>query len=263
MAISPPPSESPTALWVTAAQVTAGCADDVTGCVGCDPSLTAVSPVALWTSDQLAAAASEILFYASGSRFPGLAVETVWPSAVPWQCAEPTDYTVLELDTQWPVVEITEVKIDGAVVDPATYRLDDWGRIQRLTTPGVVNPGWPVVRWPDRAHPVVPTPGAGTFSVSYRYGRVVPLNGMIAALALACAMRAWSTPVAELFGDNVTSLSTGGMSMSLETTAAAVADGRTGINAVDRFLCQYGQATRPVGIWTPGLEASRHVRRQG
>lgn len=264
MPVTPPAGSCE--LWVTAADL-ARC-NTVTSCTGCDPSAVPSSPTQTWDDDDLCVAATEFLFEASGRRYPGECTCTIWPAEEPCGHLSPTcgcTLPVVELDSQWPVLSITQVIIDGAVVDPATYRVDDWSRLVRVADSAGQNPGWPRTRWPDRNHPTVPTPGAGTFSVQYRYGRAVPMLGRIAALALACHLRSWTEPVAQLVGDNVTSLSYAGMSMARESTSQAVAAGRTGIIEVDRFLESVpgGPAVRPpvVGIWTPGLAATAPTRR--
>ncbi|MFL5309679.1 MAG: hypothetical protein ACJ79H_04405 [Myxococcales bacterium] len=85
----------------------------------------------------------------------------------------------------YPVREIVEVKIDGVVVDPASYRLDRWRYLTRMDDPGP-----PVVRrhWPSCQNMSLEDDQPGTFSVSYRYGVDPPQLGRDAAAELGCQL---------------------------------------------------------------------------
>jgi hypothetical protein len=64
----------------------------------------------------------------------------------------------------YPVREIVTVKIDGIVVDPSTYRLDEWRWLTRLDG----------AKWPNCQRLDRDDTEDGTFSVRYTYGQNPP-----------------------------------------------------------------------------------------
>lgn len=70
-----------------------------------------------------------------------------------------------------PVVSVEEVKIDGEVMDPALYRVDNGHLLVRVD--GMV--------WPDCQALDLPDTEQGTFSITYSRGIAVPAGGQIAA----------------------------------------------------------------------------------
>ena len=85
----------------------------------------------------------------------------------------------------YPVREITQVKIDGEIVDPDTYRLDGSRWLTRVRDPADPDTalGWPSCQLDD-----LPDTEDGTFSVTYTYGQNAPALGAMAAGALACQL---------------------------------------------------------------------------
>lgn len=78
-----------------------------------------------------------------------------------------------------PVASITEVRIDGVVLDPSKYRLDNYRYLVR-TDGG----DWPVCQDMTRD----PLTQSDTFQVTYEIGVEVPAGGELAAGVLACQM---------------------------------------------------------------------------
>lgn len=72
-----------------------------------------------------------------------------------------------------PIASIDSVTIDGEVLDPSAYRVDNWRWLVR-TDDG----GWPTCQ--DLTEP--------SFEISYQRGRPVPEHGQIAAGTLACEL---------------------------------------------------------------------------
>lgn len=81
----------------------------------------------------------------------------------------------------YPVVQIDEVLIDGVIIDPANYRLDQWKFLTYLDDASG-NPQ----RWPACQNLAAPETEVGTFAVTYTHGIAPPLIGLDAALELAC-----------------------------------------------------------------------------
>ena len=165
---------------------------------------------------QFALEASQVLYELSGRQFSGACEKTVRPCGNAWcgfqtlsrgyvvwnpywwnpywdgmswwfqganSCAcRPLDRIKL---SGYPVREITEVKIDGVVVDPATYRLDDRRWLVRVPDP--LDPDVHL-RWPACQAMGLPDDEEGTFSVTYRYGQDAPPLGIHAAAQLGCEL---------------------------------------------------------------------------
>jgi hypothetical protein len=163
--------------------------------------------------DAAAETASDILFELSGRQYAGLCERTVrpcrttcaWPLQVlsrgyvvawggwgwnwgygwwGWQNGTPCGCRHLSTVklAGYPVQAIVEVKIDGAVVSPDTYRLDrqrDLVRVRPLSTDNFL-------RWPSCQALDLPDTQPGTFSVTYTYGADPPQAGVDAAAELAC-----------------------------------------------------------------------------
>lgn len=127
-----------------------------------------------------------------------------------------------------PVYDIVQVRIDGVVVDPDTYRVDDGFRLVRLD--GLV---WPMTQ-DLNASAGLP----GTFEVTYRRGQPLSAGGR----------RALSALMVELFkagcGDQtcrlpsrVTNIVREGVTYSmLDDPSALLNAGRLGIPEVDMWL---------------------------
>lgn len=135
------------------------------------------------------------------------------------------------VDLGIPVAEITEVKVDGLVLDPSAYLLV--GQWLARTDDGVC--------WTSCQDPSVPDTEDGTFAVTFRPGRLLPVAGEAAAgmlaseFAKACAGAACGLPA------QVASLSRQGVDVEFVDPATVFENGRTGIREVDLFI----QAVNP------------------
>lgn len=130
------------------------------------------------------------------------------------------------IDLGMPVAQIDQVKVDGVVLDPTAYTLV--GQWLARTDGGEC--------WPSCQDPSVPDTETGTFSVTYRPGRALPVAGQIAAGALAgefikaCAGAACGLPA------QIASLSRQGVDVEFVDPQTVFTDGRTGIREVDLFI---------------------------
>lgn len=201
----PPPEDGgvqsgPCTAWTTSGDVVLCCGADV----GTDVSVF----------DEHVITASEILFELSGRLYSGLCEKTVRPCRTDcgcgfqvlsrghivgpwdwswagsyWSCGDndPCGCQPLSrvLLSGYPVREIVEVKIDGAVVDPDTYRLDGHRYLTRVRDPADPDT---VLLWPSCQALDLADTENGTFSVTYTYGQNPPLLGAQAAAALACQL---------------------------------------------------------------------------
>lgn len=158
-------------------------------------------------------AASEYLNAVSGFQFPGVCSgyvrpcapdqdwlglygwapipfvlpEGVWPfwgagcgCGYGCNCCGPTAFSLGVI----PIVEITEVKLDGEVlVEDVDYTLVD-GLLARLNPDEPTTPAY----WPSCQNIAAPDTEVGTMSVTFTHGAGPPALGILAARDLACMM---------------------------------------------------------------------------
>jgi hypothetical protein len=183
----------PCSSWITG--------DDVAAChteIGTDTSLL----------DSAAESAVQLLFEKSGRQFSGLCERTVRPcgqsSCFPTPQILEGGYVVWPYswngqawwgdEGRWcgctplskvrlpgyPVRAVSQVVIDGDVVDPSEYRLDGNQWLLRLRDADGERTYWPSCQNLDD-----PTTEAGTWAVTYTYGQEAPQAGADAAAELA------------------------------------------------------------------------------
>lgn len=109
-----------------------------------------------------------------------------WYNTKCWKCA-PSGCSCSELcevDLPGPVAEITQVKVDGGVLDPSEYRVDNGRKLVRTAT--TVSATAPAC-WPTCQELAKPDTEVGTFSVTYLRSEV-PEGALWAAGLLACQL---------------------------------------------------------------------------
>lgn len=209
-----------------------------------------------WSVDLIAdalAAASSILFVLSGRQFPGVCEETVRPCALRTNQPRHSSFSwglwdwrpawgscgcrsgdicgcgsLSQIELRQPVTEVAEVKVDGDVLDPSAYRVDDWRWLVRIDGES----------WPCCQDLSLESTEPGTFEVTYAFGTLPSPGGDRAAAALACELgKAWSP---ELTGEcrlpkRVQQLTRQGVTMVMNP-ADVFDEGLTGISEVDLWL---------------------------
>jgi hypothetical protein len=134
-------------------------------------------------------------------------------------CAVPNS-----LELPGPVSAVTQVLIDGVVVNPGAYRVD--GDLL-IRTDGQ--------SWPSCQNLALPSTSAGTWQITYDRGVAVPAGGQIAAGVLACEM-------AKV--DNFT----------------GIEKGHTGIWIIDSWVSSIVQPVRGGRVYSVDLPATRAGR---
>lgn len=163
----------------------------------------------------------------------------------------------------YPVSEIVEVLIDGAVIpefDPDTgareWRLDKWRYLVRMDKPG--NPSQPRF-WPSCQNMSLDDDQPGTFAVTYRWGTDVPQLGRDAAVEVAnqlwlacggqeCVLPAGATRVVR----QGIEVDRGLLANWMDETKG------TGLVNLDLFLNAYGhgkKAGRRSALWSPDIQS--------
>ena len=249
--------------------------NDITDCCSLPDTFDPAVDAATLLSAMVAA--SEVLYFASGKRYAGSCERTVRPCKqdscgcgyqvlsrghlVGWNGDCWAGYAcgcqaLSRVKLAGYATEIVEVKIDGIVVGPGEYRLDENKWLTRMNGS----------RWPRCQALDLDDTEVGTFSVEYIYGKTPPELGRLAALSLACEVFKSCTPGAECaLPTGVTRVTRQGITIErtfLQRDQHGV--WRTGIANVDMFL----NAVNPAGlsrrgtVWSPSSSA-RYARPVG
>lgn len=235
--------------WTTPDKLCCPDAEPTIPCEGGDP----IVPTYAWTDLELIQAATGILFRATCHLFPGHCQITVRPCGEcdcghggPCPCGR---YFFISLQDRYPVISVDEVLIDGVVVPPASYRVDDYHRLVRLDG----------ACWPRCQDLIEPTTEPNTFEVTYTAGRRPPIQLQMAAAELACEMKRACNGSDCRLPRNVTSVSRNGVTMNLDAVEAAVAGGVSGLAIVDAAVSQYDCVRSKNRVWHPNLNKPRGV----
>lgn len=138
-----------------------------------------------------------------------------------------------------PVDSITQVLVDGVVIDPATYRVDD----QRwLVRTGAGN------TWPACQDMNLPTSASGTLQVSYPKGTPVPTEMQLAAGIYACQYAKACTGGDCELPLYATSVIRADTQFTLPSPTELLSMGLTGIWSVDQAI----MADNPYGLKSSG-----------
>lgn len=161
----------------------------------------------------------------------------------------------------YPLTGIVEVKIDGAVVDPTTYRIDDNRWLVRTTDSNGQPLGWPCCQdaQKDSSQP-------GTWEVTFTYGTPAPPGGVRACAELACQLALACDPSKAgscSLPQRVTQVTRQGMTAIVLDPFAFLDKGKTGLFGVDLWL----ESINPTGLRRRSIvsspDISKRVRRAG
>jgi hypothetical protein len=172
-----------------------------------------------------------------------------WHNAKPCGGAGCSCVQLSEVVLPGQVASVTGVVLDGALLDPSTYRLDHPNRLVRID--GGVFPSCQDMRLPDDAIgalavyyvPGVKPGGAGLWAVG-----VLAYEFSKACMGGKCRLPA-----------SVTSIARQGVSM--EFNNVMFADGMTGIREVDAYLLSVNPHAMkvPPRVWSPDIVHGRFV----
>jgi len=151
-----------------------------------------------------------------------------------------------------PVASVSEVKVDGAVIDPSAYRLDSVRGIPYLVrTDGDC---WPQCQTMDLNDTEV-----GTFSVTYTPGETLPVAGAAATGALAGEFAKACQGAECALPDNLASLSRNGVEVTMIDPTEVLNAGLTGVESVDLWVRSVNPARKaqPSKVWSPDAMRGR------
>ena len=170
----------------------------------------------------------------------------------------------------FPLTSIIEVKIDGAVVDPTTYRIDDNRNLVRVVNPAEVIDDTPPpgFGWPCTQRMDLPDTEVNTWSVTFTYGVPPPVSGKLAAAELGFQLYLGSTPPSQALGacrlpQRVTSITRQGMSAVVLDPLVFLDQGRTGLTRCDYFIESVNPGKLHRRATTMNVDIKRRVRRTG
>lgn len=147
-----------------------------------------------------------------------------------WNCCCGVDILPLRA----PVVSVDLVTIDGSVLPSGDYKLIDNSKLIR-TDGGV---------WPGCQNVATDSSEAGTFAVTYTFGRRPPVFARLAAVELACAFSKGLGPTdRQRLPGNTTFATHQGVQAGFATRAASVKDVAITLPFTQQFLALYGTDT--------------------
>lgn len=188
---------------------------------------------------------------AAGPWIPYIGVDGLWRNASVCGCRTDCSCTELcEVKLTVPVASVTEVTVDGVVVPPEAYRVDNNGLLVR--TDGEC--------WPTCQRLEADPSQEGTFAVTYEWGLPVDEAAIAAVSALTCHLIKGCTGGSGSCGcrstRNMTRLSRQGVDFEFADPTTLYAEGRTGIYEVDLWL----NMTNPYRLTSPSRVFSSDYR---
>lgn len=199
--------------------------------------------------------------YSATQRFLSSLVGGTWGTAsvrgyrVPFGCGTcgtvcRCNGSVASLRLAGPVNSVDKVRIDGAVLDPTAYRLDNHSLLVR--TDGE--------RWPTCQDLNLPADAEGTWQVDYTYGLDVPEGGRIAAglLAVEFAKAVIEDDTCQL-PQRVQTITRQGVTMTMLDAFEDMDKGHTGIWLVDSWVTSVTKPRAGATVRSPDVPRRRYV----
>ena len=206
--------------------------------------------------------ASAVLFRLSGRQFPGECERTVWPckgsncgccdalwsSGDDWwwafhnypswpvptldgvgfanvgRCSEGCSLDCVKLPQT--VNEITEVVIDGDILDPSAYKIEAYRRLCRVDGGS----------WPCTNDLTGEVGDDGVWTITYSYGKPVPEDGRIAARIFACELAKARCGADNCLPARIKEISRQGVDVAFADPLEFIDSGQVGIYEVDMWL---------------------------
>ncbi len=209
-------------------------------------------------------------YWSDGVWFPYI-LDGVWRNC--WCGTGPGCHRCRPINQVWltpPVSGIVEVKFsNGVILDPATYRVDDYQWLVRqgpnlATTPITATDGG----LPDHNDYDFPVSGSlapanndHVWQVSYLWGRSVPGVLQRAAGELACEWIKNCLGAACRLPQRVTSIARQGVTVSLADVDQLLQNGLTGLTTVDSIIQRFNPGRLPsrMNIASPDLPVIRET----
>lgn len=173
-------------------------------------------------------------------------IDGAWYNIPPCACQDGCSCTtVCSVPLPFPACSVSEVLVDGVIVDPTTYRIDSFNSLVRVGSEC----------WPSCQNLTLPDTEEGTWSVTLEYGREVPelvlrATAEIAAeLIKACVGQPCRLP------QRLQSITRQGVTISFIDPQEFMRNGRTGFYLADMAIQAYnprGLQRRPA-VYSPDV----------
>lgn len=159
---------------------------------------------------------------------------------------------VCEIQLPGVVDAVTQVKIDGVIIDPATYHVDNSNYLVRVGTEC----------WPECQQLAEPDTQLDTFSVTYVEGMQVPIGGQRAVAALAAEIVKSCTAGPCKLPSRVQEIVRQGERIQLINDVDFLRSGLTGLPEVDMWLTAVNPAgaREPSRVMSPDLQPTMRVQ---
>lgn len=184
---------------------------------------------------------SQVLYRATARLFPGLCSDTVRPRRMPetgrpdwwrwingWghECAYGNDRQRISLGA-YPIRTISEVRVDGAVLAPSAYQVEDRRWLRRID-----GPLWNMTQNLD-ADPLVDD---NTLQVAFLWGQAPDESGVHACKVFGTELALAATGKACALPERIQSLTRDGATLALLDPFEFLDKGLTGVFVVDLFI---------------------------
>jgi len=199
-------------------------------------------------------------YWSEGTWMPYIGVDGAWRNC--WcGCAGTPGCCMCRVDCQvylpGPAATVLSVTVNGEVIDPTTYRIDNgiW-LVRTRETPDQVDPPC----WPQFQDYNVDN-GDQTFIITYQQGLIVPQPLLRAAGELACEYAKACLGLPCRLPSRATSIARQGVSISLVDIDQLLERGLTGVTTVDQLIRSYnpGGLTSAMRIASPDTERIRET----
>lgn len=146
-----------------------------------------------------------------------------------------------------PVDSVVEVMVDGEILDPSAYRVENRTWLVRTDDE----------KWPTCQNLDASPHEADTFVVTYNWGTPVPVGGQLAATVLACEMAKATMGRDCDLPQRVQSVTREGITVAVLDAFDGLDSGQTGIWVVDSWVASVTRAPRRTRILSPDVRGPR------
>lgn len=232
------------APWISSTDL---CCEGNVGKLDCD-GVTITPLTYKWTDDELILAASNMLFARTCYRYPGSCTATVWPCVHcachchPCACAL---WYKIDLPTDYPILSVDEVRIDGVPMNTLDYRLDNSKWLVRID-------GQP---WPLCNSFGLPNTTSSEIQVDYTMGRTPPIELRMACGELVCELKKACEGSSDCsLPTSVKTIVRRGVAMDLRDVTDLLSTSQTGNPIIDHALKIHGNCSQHGKLFDPARQ---------
>jgi hypothetical protein len=180
-----------------------------------------------------------------GYGYPWFPVHQADGTWINVSCPCPTQCSCVNLcetPLPYPACSVDQVLIDGVVVDPTTYRIDDFERLVRVPPVSGISPpvsGITNYCWPTCNDLSKPPTEVGTWQITVTYGRPPPELVKLAAAEFACELIKSCLNRPCILPRNVTAVTRQGITEVFSDPSQFLPKGLTGLFLTDLAIRTY------------------------